>query len=467
MAERLCSVGLDVGTTTTSLVVSELVAENKASSFAVPDMAITERKILYESPIHFTPLLGGELVDGEGLRRIVKEEYEKAGLTRDRVDTGAVIITGETSRKENAATVLSSLAEFAGDLVVATAGPDLESVLAAKGSGAVDKSAKTGKTLLHMDIGGGTANLSLIENGSITATACFNVGGRLVKYDENRRITYVSPVLDSLRECQDPPLQALAVGEVLTENMALALARMLAGVLETAAGLAPETPLYRHFITAPTVPFPVPPGTVCSFSGGVAACIETQGNWQRYGDLGPLLGRAIRESRLCRGEYFLGQQTIRATVIGAGCHATALSGSTVHCEHVPLPLKNLPVARLSPKEQDLPPEALIPLIRSRLAALDTWGVLQLPGWRSPAYSRIAALADCVSAAMEEKPCYIALEADMAKALGTAISLRRPGKPCLCVDRVCPPPGSYLDVVGTVGSAMVLVVKTLIFSEDRL
>ena len=48
MSERLLSVGLDVGTTSTQLVVSELLIENRASGFAVPEMEITERTIRYQ-----------------------------------------------------------------------------------------------------------------------------------------------------------------------------------------------------------------------------------------------------------------------------------------------------------------------------------------------------------------------------------------------------------------------------------
>ena len=43
-----------------------------------------------------------------------------------------MIITGEMARKHNADLVLSSLSDLAGDFVVATAGPALESVLSAK-----------------------------------------------------------------------------------------------------------------------------------------------------------------------------------------------------------------------------------------------------------------------------------------------------------------------------------------------
>ena len=134
MAEKLLSVGLDVGTTTTSMVLSQLWVENESSSFAVPKLQIADRKILYRSPVCFTPLIGKDLVDGEGIRHLVEDFYRQAGITKEQVDTGAVIITGETSRKENAKAVLDALSEYAGDFVVATAGPDLESVLASRGS---------------------------------------------------------------------------------------------------------------------------------------------------------------------------------------------------------------------------------------------------------------------------------------------------------------------------------------------
>ena len=223
MCETLRSVGLDVGTTTTQLIVSELTVKNRSSGFAVPEMEIGSREILYQSPVYFTPLLGETLVDGDGIRKIVEAEYRSAGITRQEVDTGAVIITGETSRRENARAVLAALSDYAGDFVVATAGPDLESVLAAKGAGAVDYSEKTGKKVLHMDIGGGTSNLALIEDGVITATACLNVGGRLLKFEQNGRVCYRSPVLEGLSSVQ--------VGELLTREQAMAEANMLAAVL--------------------------------------------------------------------------------------------------------------------------------------------------------------------------------------------------------------------------------------------
>ena len=122
MSERLLSVGLDVGTTSTQMILSELAVENKAGSFSVPEMAISERKILYKSKVHFTPLKGESLVDGSAIRELVQKEYALAGVTRQQVDTGAVIITGETSRKENAREVLSALS------VALCSMPDLQTI---------------------------------------------------------------------------------------------------------------------------------------------------------------------------------------------------------------------------------------------------------------------------------------------------------------------------------------------------
>ena len=449
MSEQLLSIGLDVGTTSTQLILSRLTVENKAGAFAVPELDIADREILYRSPIHFTPLLDESHVDGAALRALVEGEYRSAGITRDRVDTGAVIITGETSRKENARTVLDALSDFAGDFVVATAGPDLESLLAAQGAGAMAYSEKTGKTVLHMDIGGGTSNLALIRDGKTAATTCLNVGGRLVKYDGQGIITYVSPVLQGIA--------SLKVGDSVTEELLQELSETLVKALEMAAGRRPETELLQRLTTEEvTSDWQIPENAVLSFSGGVADCIPEDLPWQSFGDLGPVLGRTIRKSALCRGDYVLGSETIRATVIGAGCHSVCLSGSTVFHRNISFPLKNLPVAEISQWDRHA--------IRREAKQQDTAAVLALPGLRSPSYSRIVELAEELLAA-GEGPYYVCLEQDMAKALGQALAVRTgPEVPILCIDRVRVRNGTYLDIGTPIGPALPVVVKTLILGR---
>ena len=443
MAELL-SVGLDVGTTSTQLVVSRLEVSNRASGFAVPEFAIGKREILYQSPVYFTPLLEEKRMDAAALRQIVEREYRAAGIRREKVDTGAVIVTGETSRKENAAAVMEAMADLAGDFVVAAAGPDLESVLAAKGAGAVDDSEKTGRTILHMDIGGGTSNLALIRRGQIAATGCLNVGGRLIKL-EGGVLTYVSPVLRGIWPGR--------VGEALSLDRAKELAALLASALEMAAGLKPSDGLLEQLTTreaSSRLPLNVPGEEITlSFSGGVADCIDREVPWQEYGDLGPLLGRAIRESALCKGNYVLGSQTIRATVIGAGCHSTQLSGSTVFCQNIEFPLKNIPV--ITRQEQRSQYEGAV--------------FYAMPGLNAPSYGAVSELAEEIAAQIPP-PIYLCLEQDMAKALGQALALRLGQQAAiLCLDRVKVSRGSYLDVAAPVGPAFPVVVKTLVLSPN--
>ena len=119
-SKTLYSVGLDVGTTTTQMVISRLQVENQSSGFTVPRMVIGEREVVYESPVIFTPM-ENQLVDGKAIIAFMDAQYEAAGLQKAQIDTGAVIVTGETSRKENAHQVLSNLSGAAGSFVVATA----------------------------------------------------------------------------------------------------------------------------------------------------------------------------------------------------------------------------------------------------------------------------------------------------------------------------------------------------------
>ena len=446
MSESLLSVGLDVGTTSTQMVFSRLRIANRAGSFAVPEMEIKSREILYKSPVHFTPLLEGDLVDADDLRRIVDGEYAAAGLSKEDVDTGAIIITGETSRKENARAVLDSLAGYAGEFVVATAGPDLESVLAAKGAGATDHSERTGKPVLHMDIGGGTSNLALIEDGKIVATSCLNVGGRLLKIAPDGILTYVSPVLDGIFEKK--------TGEVVNREEVLLLCEKLVWALETAAGLREEHELTESLTTKGIL---TPAGDlvrngirpVISFSGGVADCIDSEKPWLAYGDMGPELGMAIRKSRLCQGEYKLGSETIRATVIGAGSHSAQLSGSTVFHQNVRFPLKNLPVVRTL----------------EGLRMLDGPGVLAIEGLSAPSYEALTKTAEQILRHFSGFLLVLAMEQDMAKALGQILALRLGcDAQVLCIDRLRLQEGSFLDVGAPVGPALPVVVKTLILSK---
>ena len=468
MEQRLLSVGIDIGTSTTQLVLSRLTIRNTAAAFAVPKLSITGREVVYRSAIHTTPLLSDTVIDAGAIRQIVDEEYAAAGVDKAAIETGAVIITGETARKDNAREVLSALSGYAGDFVVATAGPDLEGILAARGAGCDRYSQDHRTAVLNFDIGGGTANACRMEDGVCTDTGCLNVGGRLIKLNERDEITYVSPVLTGLTD--------LRTGRRATPERLAPLAELLTRALEEAAGLRPRTDLSRQLTTnrLPRVSDPLP---VFSFSGGVADMIYTDSPppWTAFGDLGVLLGQAIRRSPLFSRPHMEPAETIRATVVGAGSHATTLSGSTIAFAGVEFPYKNLPVLSLSPEEEVLDPPALAGAVRRKLQwfwedGTPTPVVLSLRGEPSPSFERISALAEGLAAGLEPLraaglPLMVLVAEDMGKALGQALLCRLPPpKRLLCMDGLEAGDGTYLDIGAPVGSALPVVLKTLLFDR---
>ena len=465
----MLSVGIDLGTSTTQLVVSRLTVRNTASAFAVPKLSITGKEVLYRSDIHFTPLRSDTEIDANAVAKIVDAEYRRAGIDRAEIETGAVIITGETARKENAREVLSALSGYAGDFVVATAGPDLEGVLAGKGAGCGDYAREHRTPVLNLDIGGGTANLCLFDReGEPADTGCVNVGGRLIKLDGQGVITYVSPVLDGL--CP------LRVGQTATPESLQPVVELLVTVLEEAAALRPRTALSER-LTTNRLPDLAGERPVLSFSGGVADLIYTESppDWLAYGDIGVLLGRAIRRSALFAASHIQPGETIRATVVGAGSHATTLTGSTIAYEGMDFPLKNLPVVALGEEEVSQPPDALARTVGQRLTWFWEGGepepvVLALRGMKSPGFDELDRLADGLTRGLSPLlaaglPLAVALDEDMGKALGQAMLCRLPHpRRLLCMDGLDLRTGAYLDVGRPVGSALPVVIKTLLFSS---
>ena len=476
MHESLLSVGIDIGTSTTQLVISRLTLENRAGPFSVPRIAIGEKEVLYRSAIHFTPLLSETEIDAEGVRAIVAEEYRKSGFRQADISTGAVIITGETARKENARQVLAALSDFAGDFVVATAGPDLESILAARGAGIDEYSKEHHKKILHFDIGGGTSNLALYDSGTPVATGCLDVGGRLIKI-ERERVTYVSPALERLGAAV-PAVPIPRVGDRAEESSLRPAVSALTGALEQAAGLAAADGLLPALMTRDTSWTPPEGVDGVSFSGGVADCIwSPPEDAFAYGDMGVLLGRAIAASpAFQRAGIVRGAETIRATVVGAGSHSTQVSGSTIFYRNVEFPLKNLPVLRLT-EDEERSGDALASALRDKAGWFADQGgmtqiALSLRGEPNPAYGRIRDLARGIQSGMEtllERGMFpvIAVERDMAKVLGQTLwpMLGAEGA-LLCLDGVSAGSGDYLDIGAPVagGAVLPVVVKTLAFQS---
>ena len=78
---------------------------------------------------------------------------------------------------------------------------------------------------LNVDIGGGTTKLALVLNGVLAQTAAFHVGGRLLVWDESRRITRLEPRATELLAAMGIEVE---LGDVLSNDMIQLLGETLA-----------------------------------------------------------------------------------------------------------------------------------------------------------------------------------------------------------------------------------------------
>ncbi|EGO6010803.1 ethanolamine ammonia-lyase reactivating factor EutA [Enterococcus faecalis] len=471
--ETLLTVGIDLGTSTTQLVLSELTVENFASAFTVPRISISDKKVIYRSDIIFTPLLNQSEIDAEPIKAFVAEQYRQAGIHKQDIQMGAVIITGETARKSNANNVLRALSGYAGDFVVATAGPDLESIIAGKGAGAQTYSETKRKPVVNLDIGGGTTNLAVFKDGEVIDTACFDIGGRLIKLDQQQKITYIAP---KIQEIINKKGLTLHLGDQATEQNLLPIISELVAVLENSIGLGTQSPFYQLLVTNHPLR-KVEELPIVTFSGGVADCLNTTStNLFKYGDIGLLLGKYLRKSLIfSEKEVLESAETIRATVVGAGSHTAEISGSTIAYREQILPVKNIPILKLAQEDETLTVTELGQRIQEKL----NWHrieetpqiALAIRGMSNPTFADIQRYGQGIveglaSLVAEQIPIIVMVDEDMAKALGHALSAHLPKDyPFICLDSVKVENGDYVDIGLPVaeGAVLPVIVKTLVFN----
>jgi len=479
--QSITSVGIDIGTTTTQLVISRLTSENTASGTFVPRVEITDKEVIHRSQIYFTPLLDRDLINAVAVSKIVETEYLAAGLTPEKIDTGAVIITGETAKKENAKAIIDALAGYAGDFVVATAGANLEGIYAGKGSGAAVFSAQRHQAVINIDVGGGTSNYAMFHEGKAVDTTCLNVGGHLIEFEpQGDRITYISEPANIALHSSG---QRLQVGERVTlaqlRPVVKAMAACVVEVIQTTipSGLTKELLMTSPLRLEHTI-------RKVMISGGVADYVYapqgpvTMAEVTAFGDFGPLLGWELKDCLESAG-YVLEKpnETVRATVIGTGTQSVNLSGSTIHLQEKTLPLRNVMV--LSPfsltipdSEQGIAEEIKQEMLRLQVNHAEGSVALAMKGPRTMSFTNIDRLAKGILLGMQEylsqnSPLIIVIEADCGKVLGQCISANanRPIE-MVCIDQLEVEDCDYIDIGKPLmgGRVVPVVLKTLVFNR---
>jgi ethanolamine utilization protein EutA len=472
--KELTSVGVDIGSSTSHVVFSQIVLEKNDNS-RTEKFEIKERKILHSGPIHLTPFKDARNIDFEHLRDLLLKDYQDAGIAISEVDTGAVIITGETAKKENAEWIVSALAGEAGKFVAATAGPNFESVLAAYGSGAVTKSADTGETIMNVDIGGGSSNIAVCKGGRVVATTAINVGGRLIALDDDYRISRLE---DTGKKVAAETGLHIELGQVLAESEREKLAQALTNALLECIQQKPLSKITSMLMMAQPLEYDGKIDCI-TFSGGVAEYIYHIEDME-FNDLGVLLAKAVREKAeelnlpVARPEH-----RIRATVIGAGNFSLQVSGSTTFLSSgLKYPLRNLPVVvphidNRKPSATDVKRSIERALSRFDLVEGIDLLILAFNNAVKPSYENLKEFALGVVSALPnslktQTPIFMCFDADIGNSVGNVMK-RETGikNELLSIDEIQLKEGDFVDIGNPIIEDVVVpvVVKTLVFDSE--
>src|SRR5579864_4152204 len=468
---ELKTVGIDIGSSTSHLLFAKVVLQRHSEGLS-SRFVVVDRQILWRSPIMLTPFLPDGTIDAANLAQFVGRAYEGAGLARAEIDSGAVILTGEAIKRRNARAIDELFAAEAGKFVCATAGHLLECRLAAHGSGAVRLSREREQCMLHVDVGGGTTKLALIDRGNVVSSAAFAVGGRLVARDDQGKWTRIDDsarlVAKDLGLTADPETFAdLAVREAIAQRLAKVMADYILDAPRDRLGVALQLTEDMQRSTKPVA---------FTFSGGVSEYVFGR-EQQEYGDIALPLARALTAELSRRTDLPLIDpgQRIRATVIGASQFTVQVSGKTIYLsDPAVLPVHGVPVVHVG-RADEQSPEALANAIRRGLTQLDlepdARAAIAFSWHGDPDYHRLAAAGRAIISATAPKgqrsePLFLMIDGDIGQTLGRLLhrELGLPGQ-LISIDGVQLQELDYLDVGAmiTPPGVVPLVIKSLLFS----
>jgi ethanolamine utilization protein EutA len=425
---ELRTVGIDIGSSTSHLLFAKVTLSRQAQGLS-SRFVVVDRQVLWRSPIRLTPFLADGAIDADELAHFIHHAYHDAGLRRSDVDSGAVILTGEAIKRRNARAISAIFAAESGKFVCATAGHQLESLLAAHGSGATALSRRRQQCGLHVDVGGGTTKLALIDRGEILSIAAFAVGGRLLATDAAGAWTRI----DASARLAAADLGFDATPETLADaDKRAALVRRLAGIVVDQVLGKPRDALGRALeLTEPLVHSVAP--SYITFSGGVAEYLFGREHAD-HGDIARPLAEQIAleiKSRV-RVPIVEPMERIRATVIGASQFTVQVSGKTIYLPDASvLPVHNVPVVHLAHAlahrvDDDIAVDAVADAFARGAAVLDLDPAARLAlafAWQGePTHARLLAMARAIMrfaapTGRRDETLFLMIDGDVAASLG--------------------------------------------------
>ena len=470
---ELLSVGVDVGSSTSHLAFSNLVLERDVKSPS-KRFEIKERNIIYEGKIVDTPLLDNTTIDVEKLSAFFDGEYRRAGINSADIQSGAVIVTGETAKKDNAKQIVEALSHGAGHFVAATAGANFESFLTAMGSGAVDRSREFNRTIVSCDIGGGTSNIAISRKGRVLSTSCISIGGRLLGVGSEGRIWKIDePAMEVMKEIG----LNYKIGDKISEEDIGRIATRFAEILiEVIAGPATSSIAKRLMVTDD----PNFPGIIdeYSFSGGVAELMY--GGNGNYKDIGQVLANKINALKpKLTAPVTEPENKIRATVIGAGAYSLSISGSSGFMDkNISFPIRNVPVIRVDIDDSQLSFRHVSSQINQSFKRFDISEGEEIVAlyFNNPSrayYPELELFAKSIEASLVNSihnkiPIILIFEKDIACGVGNVIRRETGLKTnLLALDELLLKEGDWIDIAEPLvnGQVFPVTVKSLIFKKN--
>jgi ethanolamine utilization protein EutA len=473
---ELTTVGIDIGSSTSHMMFSKIhlqrIGEYHSSRYVV-----VERTTLYRSPILLTPYTSDYAINTDRLQSFLDSAYTEAGYTPDDIDSGAIILTGEAVKRTNAHAIADLFADNAGKFVCASAGHNLEAILAANGSGSVLLSRRPEQTVLNVDIGGGTTKLALVDRGRVVETAALNVGGRLIAMDEAGAIIRIEP---AARTVADTLGIDLKLGAKLPDGDRDRIADSLAATLMELILRSPRSALTRELLLTPDLRSTEAIDAIV-FSGGVSEYVYEREETD-YHDLAKPLAAALRSRMAAEAMPAPLQpatERIRATVIGASQFTVQLSGNTLSISDPSLlPFRNVPVLISHlPPDVAIEPEQVTEMIaaayrRQDLVEGETQVALAFEWDGLPMYSQLRKIADGIVAAIPstlstDATVILVFTGDYGKLIGETLA-KDIGvtNPIVSIDTLFLEEFDYIDIGEMIYPAHVVpvVVKSLVFPE---